>query len=936
MLHAMLRTLRSSVLLLTVIPAALVAAGVSRQVPAPAPGAPAVRPAPEATLPATATELTIRSGLVAGLLGSYGRSAVVSDFLAWQIANGVFPDPHEGDVLGPDNRNRTQPWSRVEADKDGWFQNRALNGGHLFVVVNSAKPRTMILEAAGFYVVRINGEPRGGEKYGTDWVRHPVRLRAGRNVFLFQGERGRIRARLVDPPSPVFFTGSDATLPDLVTGLPSPLWAGIRLVNATEQTVESLDLSCTLGDQKGTATVTMPVSALTTRKVAIPLALTAPASYGPAKLVITGKARLDRRLVDLPPIELTLNSVERTKHFARTFVSEIDGSVQYYGVVPQVAPAATAGGQTPALVLSLHGAGVEGIGQARAYTPKDWTYIVAPTNRRPYGFDWEDWGRLDALEVLADATRLFGTDPSRTYLTGHSMGGHGTWQIGVTEPDKWAAIAPSAGWHSFSSYGGGPTYKDPTPVEKMLVRANNPGETSSQLSRNFLHYGIYVLHGEKDDNVPVAQARFMRELLSKFHADFSYYERPGAGHWWGNECVDWPPLFDFLKRHARPTDAETTHVEFVTANPGISATSHWVTVLAQQHPLEYSRVVIDRDPKTGAFKGTTENVLRLALAPVGSGASVAVELDGSRVEATPKTDGKVYLAHTTSGWQDSATPDATHKNPQRSGGFKDAFRHHVVLVYGTRGTPDENARAYNKARLDAESFWYRGNGSLEVVADTAFVADKNRDRNVILYGNADTNALWASLLGSAPIDVRNGRVRIGDRTLTGNDLATYFVRPRPDSALASVGAVAWTGPAGWVAAGPVQYFVSGAGFPDLMVFSADVFKSGTAGVKAVGWFGDDWSLERGDVVWAPGSDLSGPLAPSLLYDGRSTASEAVPSRLDNKECPDVVSRSDSYPAGRCHAAAGFGNHQGPAARHVGVGRLRSDRRPHANRRRVAL
>jgi hypothetical protein len=96
----------------------------------------------------------------------------------------------------------------------------------------------------------------------------------------------------------------------------------------------------------------------------------------------------------------------------------------------------------------------------------------------------------------------------------------------------------------------------------------------------FLHYGIYILHGEKDDNVPVAQARFMRELLGKFHPDFAYYERPGAGHWWGDECADWTPLFDFLKRHTRPADAGAGRVEFVTANPGISARSHWIIIVS--------------------------------------------------------------------------------------------------------------------------------------------------------------------------------------------------------------------------------------------------------------------------------------------------------------------------------------------------------------------
>ena len=61
--------------------------------------------------------------------------------------------------------------------------------------------------------------------------------------------------------------------------------------------------------------------------------------------------------------------------------------------------------------------------QANSYRSKSWGYIVAPTNRRPFGFDWQSWGRLDALESLADAKLRYGIDPTRVYLTGHSMGG---------------------------------------------------------------------------------------------------------------------------------------------------------------------------------------------------------------------------------------------------------------------------------------------------------------------------------------------------------------------------------------------------------------------------------------------------------------------------------------------------------------------------------
>jgi len=44
----------------------------------------------------------------------------------------------------------------------------------------------------------------------------------------------------------------------------------------------------------------------------------------------------------------------------------------------------------------------------------------------------EDWGRMDAIEVLDHAMKALNPDSSRIYLTGHSMGGHGAWQIGAT------------------------------------------------------------------------------------------------------------------------------------------------------------------------------------------------------------------------------------------------------------------------------------------------------------------------------------------------------------------------------------------------------------------------------------------------------------------------------------------------------------------------
>ena len=191
-----------------------------------------------------------------------------------------------------------------------------------------------------------------------------------------------------------------------------------------------------------------------------------------------------------------------------TFRSKIDGSVQYYALVP-----ATPGQQPPGLTLTLHGAGVEGLGQAACFTPKSWTHVVAATNRRPYGFDWEDWGRLDALEVLDAASHQLKVDPRRRWLTGHSMGGHGTWHLGVTFPDKFAAIGPSAGWISMMSYAGVERAAHPDALGELFQRAASAGDTLALVNNLGAPVGVYILHGDQDDNVPVEQsAREMRTV----------------------------------------------------------------------------------------------------------------------------------------------------------------------------------------------------------------------------------------------------------------------------------------------------------------------------------------------------------------------------------------------------------------------------------------
>ncbi|RYG42980.1 alpha/beta hydrolase, partial [bacterium] len=637
----------------------------------------------------------------------------------------------------------------------------------------SPESRTVLLEAQGASLAWVNGEPRVGDVYSSGYVSLPIRLKKGDNLLLFRVARGRLKVDLVEAPKPISLDARDATLPDRVEGRKGPLWAALVVRNATDQLGSGLTLETQSGGRRvRTAIGSTPACGIRKVGFRIPEAKTEEVTVR----LLQGNRELDRTTV-----KLRLRKPHETRK--RTFVSGIDGSVQYYAENP----ASRAGAKS--LVLSVHGASVEATSQADAYSAKNWTNLVAPTNRRPFGYDWEDWGRQDALEVLDLATAEYRPDPARVYLTGHSMGGHGTWHLGVLYPDRFGAIAPSAGWASSFGYAGVARGSEADPVSALVRRAGNVGDTAAMI-RNLGSLGVYILHGDADDNVPVSEGRNMAKLLEPFHRDWTLKEIPGQSHWFdlgdepGADVVDYAPLFDFLARHARRSAPETREIDFSTFHPGVSAKAHWATIESQQRAMELSRVQLRVDPFKRRIVGTTLNVRRLTLDLVAleprDGKGVRLELDGGVLEV-PGAEGTVTVVREGDRWVAGSRAASAWKTPTRSGPFRLAFGERMMFVYGTAGTPEENAWAMQKARYDAEQFWYRGNGTADVIPDTAFDARREKDRSVILYGNRDTNRAWPGLLAGSPVDVDMKGVKIGEREIGGDNLACLFLRPREGS-----------------------------------------------------------------------------------------------------------------------------------------------------------
>ena len=817
------------------------------------------------------SDIPLKEVLVVRSVARPGRTAVRVDAVEARLVAGEWRAPSAGDAVSegsiPERR-----WEAATANEQGVLKGSSAQGGYIYWPVASDRDQIMILEAAGHSCVYVNGEIRGGDGYGFGYLRLPVLLHRGTNDFLFQSGRGEFRAKLISAREPLSIHTADSTLPDFITGEKEVVWGATVLLNATTNFMHA-SLRAVGQDAK---TVTIPPLGM--HKT--PFVLRPPRGLKTNSCTVTLEAAdLSNRNHSPARAQIQLRIRRPDQTYVRTFVSDVDGSVQYYAVNP--ASPSSNPATNLALFLSLHGASVEARGQAEAYSPKPWGHIICPTNRRPYGFDWEEWGRWDALEVLRLAKAWYRPDPQRIYLTGHSMGGHGTWHLGVLFPDQFAAIAPSAGWISFNSYANANRSPATNEMQLMLQRAAAACDTLA-MATNYLQEGVYILHGDADDNVPVTEARAMRTALGGFHRDFDFHEQPGAGHWWdassepGADCVDWAPMFDFFAHHRIPTDDSVRQVRFATVNPAVSSRSHWVSILAQQRPLVTSAVDLRCDPANRRIAGTTTNVsrLRLEFPSMAPGPGLTIELDGQKLEGlvvpdsknrrTPGTRSPTFqpglsLFCDAGKWGVAPYPSAELKRPERSGPFREAFRNHLVLVYGTKGTPEENAWSLAKARYDAEMFYYRGNASIALVADVDAAAQskypksggnaRGLSRNLILYGHAECNAAWADLLANSPVQVHRGQLRIGNRDWTGEDMGCLFLQPHPRDPEALVGVVAGSGKPGMRVMERMPYFISGAGFPDCLVVGAELPAKGVNGLRAAGFFGPDWQVETGDFVW---------------------------------------------------------------------------------------
>ena len=457
----------------------------------------------------------------------------------------------------------------------------------------------------------------------------------------------------------------------------------------------------------------------------------------------------------------------------RAYRSALDGRLQPYALyIPPSYTGAIAyplisalhpSGYHPLLALRL-AMGSTGHGSKRARTRHHpsyrdrRTFVVAPYGYRGTGSRY--FGKVDVLEVIRRVSKRYRIAPDRVTLTGGSLGGLGSFHLGLRMPDRFNAIMPIAGYGSVRLYGD-VMRKSLLPWEKFLVERRD----NTSFAVNGRNLFMHCVHGQRD-------SPRRSEVIVNRYRRYGYKHRyelvEDVGHNAWDDGYDGGAVFRLNRRHRVPS--RPRRVTFVSGSYR-HRSAYWVRV---EQYIDHSRLgQVSGVLRVGYARIQTENVRRLSLELKGE----SPVIDGQRF--APATGWSTYVRDE-SGWSPTAqmTPPRGEKRPGISGPMDDILYEPHVFVYGTQD-PTQTETNERRAREASRYFWNGADIHVPVVADDHLTEAQSTTLHLVLFGNPRSNSVLAKMEDRLPIRFDSGSVVFGGRRFSGPSVGASFIYPNP-------------------------------------------------------------------------------------------------------------------------------------------------------------
>lgn len=452
------------------------------------------------------------------------------------------------------------------------------------------------------------------------------------------------------------------------------------------------------------------------------------------------------------------------KWVIRAYRSHIDDSIQPYAVLlPHDY------GKDPTkkwrLDIVLHGRDsslteakfIATHGKTAKEAPKDLGYVqLEPYGRGNNGYRWagerDVWEAFERFELLGRNV----IDAKRIVLRGFSMGGAGTWHIGLHHPSRFCVIGPGAGFTTTHGYVPNLPKQLPDYQEKCLRIYD-----AVDYAENAFNVPIVAYSGEKDAQKKAADN--MENALKNFREPlrFTHLVAPGLEHQMPKEWQE-KAESEYREYADKGRDTNPERVRFVTYTPRYG----WCGGIPEDgisiHAMEatYEKAIVDVTPRDQGFDIKTSNVRRLLISwGQKKNALPAVTVDGQRVDTSGLEPSTFMILEKANGkWAAIKAKDFAarlkgkpEKAAQLQGPIDDAFLNWFAVVKPTGQSWHQTTDNYAATAVDRfRGVWDRYfRGSPRVITPDQYNPDAAG--SLVLFGDPSSNPLIAKVLPKLPI-----------------------------------------------------------------------------------------------------------------------------------------------------------------------------------------
>ena len=474
------------------------------------------------------------------------------------------------------------------------------------------------------------------------------------------------------------------------------------------------------------------------------------------------------------------------RNVARTFRSDIDGTAQPYGVTypleygkdpkrkwrVDIVLHGRNGSLTEIAFLHSHN------GTKKPAADQDWVQIDI-FGRGNNAYRWAgETDVMEAMEAFFRGERNGLPDRSKIVLRGFSMGGAGTWHLGLHHPSKWCVMGPGAGFTTTHDYAWKGKKDLPDYQEKCLriYDAIDYAENARMIP--------IVAYSGGDDPQKLAADNIENRLKELKIDAMTHLVKPGVGHKFDADY--------FVKanalwaQHASKGHVRSKEISFATFSTKYSECD-WIEILGMEE--HFQKATVNALGDGGKCRITTKNVRSLT---VHSWPNLMHRVIGLTLDGQPFS-----LGYTASSWtfrkeagkwkevlskflvkERQLQPEKTHG---LQGPIDDAFASGFTCVIGSGPTWHPATQKFVDAKVSAFKYdWAKHwRGELPTTGDYAVNPNDIKDKHLILFGDPSSNLTLAQILPKLPLKWTKEGIEFAGKKYGAADHVPVMIFPNP-------------------------------------------------------------------------------------------------------------------------------------------------------------